>query len=1107
MNKYSPSQPQRVMQLSSIYLLALLTLSICSVANNSYAQKLLEKRLTIAVQDASIQDVLSEIEKLTNVKFFYSVDQLKDEAPVTLTVLNEKLGTVLNQFLVPRKIRYAIHDQEGTITLRKESHRNEPNGRGSTMATIDHSPHKVTGTVTDNAGQRMAGVNILVKGTSRGTSTTADGSYTIEVHNDDVLIFSFIGYAPMELLVGNQIVIDVTLLEDVRSLDEVTINAGYYKLTREKQTGSIVKISSKEIENNPVSNPLAALQGRVPGLEITQQTGIPGGNYKVRIRGTNSIASGNDPLYIIDGVPFISTPLTFTESSGELMVNGASPLNVIDPANIESIEVLKDADATAIYGSRGANGVILVTTKKGESGDLKVVLDYYQGIGKLTKRLEMLNTQQYLEMRHEAFSNDGLTATPSNAPDLLVWDTTRYTDWQDVLLGGTATITDAQVRLSGGNYTTNFSVSGGFRNETSVFPGSNYDRRGSLNFNLAAKSKNEKLRVDFSGAYSANSTNFQDRDFTRIALRLPPNAPNLFNEFGELNWENSTWENPLGNLRRRYKSNIDYVSGTTLISYDLWPGFTIKTSLGYTNTTMNAITTNPISANDPAYAAYYQNFATFSERSYKTWIVEPQINYGLKLAGGDVDFFLGGALHAQQLDGIDQLALGFVSESLMQNISAASTVIPLNASYGQYRYSAAFGRLNYNLQNKYIINLTARRDGSSRFGPDKQFANFGAIGAAWIFSNEGFVKKNLAFLSFGKIRSSYGITGNDQLGDYNYLDTYSTTGAYQGIVGLAPTRLSNPDFAWETNYKFEAAIELGFLSDRILFGFNYYNNRSSNQLIGYSLPPTTGFTSIQGNFPAMLRNTGVELSLESKNVVKNDVTWTTSINLSIPRNKLVAFPNLEQSSQYANTLVVGQPLSIRKLFYFSRVNPETGIYEYADLNGDGILSIDDRQALRNVAQDFYGGIHNTLRFKNFELDILFQGVKQTGYNPIVTDWAYPGSAVNQPVHVLKRWQQEGDIVSVQKYTSSTSPTATAHSRLSSSNSAIHDCSFIRLKNVSIAYTFSSALTNRLNIEDTQVFIRGQNILTFSNYCGLDPETQFIQLPPIAMIVVGVHVSL
>lgn len=1090
----------------SVHLLWLVTLSSISMANNGYAQ-VLERRLTITVHKTPIQEVLTEIEKLTNVKFFYSVDQLANEAPVTITARNEKLGRVLDRLFTPRNLQYTVHEHEATITLRKLIQPDESSSRKSLRQSNNYSAIEITGRVTDNNSQPLAGVNILVKGTTKGTTTGADGRYNIEVGQQETLVFSFIGYATREVLVGDQVVINVVLNEDIRSLNEVTINAGYYSATRENQTGSIVKIPDTDIAKNPVANPLAALQGRVPGLQITQETGIPGGYLKVRIRGTNSIANGNDPLYIIDGVPFISTPLTFTEASAELIVNGASPMHLIDPANIQSIEILKDADATAIYGSRGANGVILITTKKGQAGDLSVNFDAYTGIGRVARRVDMLNTQQYLEMRHEAFANDGLDPTSANAPDLLLWDTTRYTDWQEVLLGGSARITDSQLRLSGGNALTNFSIGAGYHKETTVFPGSDFDGRGSIRFNLSSTSKNEKLKIALSASFSANETNIQDRDLTSIALRLPPNAPALFDQTGALNWENSTWTNPLSNLRRRYHSTTNFSSGTATLTYQLRPTLNIETRLGYTRAEMESTTTMPKSSQNPAYAASAQNYTTFSERSFRTWIIEPQANYKAKIGPGQLDMLVGAALHDQRLEGQAQFAYGFVSEALMATIAAASNVIPLRALYSQYRYTAIFGRINYNVSNKYVINLTARRDGSSRFGPHKQFANFGAIGLAWIFSNEPFIKSNFPFLSFGKVRGSFGITGNDQLADYNYLDTYSTTGTYQDVVGLTPTRLSNPDFAWETNKKFEATMELGFIDDRISLAFSYYNNSSSNQLIGYPLPPTTGFASIQGNFPATLQNTGFELHAITVIVDNEHFSWTTALNLSIPRNKLVDFPNLESSSQYANRLVVGKPLTIRKLYASTGVDPETGTYQYIDTNQDGTLSIADRQVIKDVSQEFYGGVENSFRFKNFQVDLLFQGARQTGYNPLLTNWAYPGSNANQPLEVLDRWQQEGDLTTIQKFTSTFSSTATAYFNLASSDKSVFDTSFIRLKNISLTYTLPSRFSNKLHVQLAKIFVRGQNILTITNFTGLDPEVQSINLPPLTTFIGGIHITI
>jgi len=456
-----------------------------------------------------------------------------------------------------------------------------------------------------------------------------------------------------------------------------------------------------------------------------------------------------------------------------------------------------------------------------------------------------------------------------------------------------------------------------------------------------------------------------------------------------------------------------------------------------------------------------------------------------------------------------QYGRGFPSEALMKTINAASSITTSTNTYAQYRYNAVFGRINHIIKEKYIINITGRRDGSSRFGPGRQFANFGAIGSAWIFSKEEAVKSLMPFLSFGKLRASYGITGNDQIGNYQYLDTYSPTGSglYQGNIGLAPQRLYNPDFAWETNKKIEAGLDLGFLNDRIVATVNYYRNRSSNQLVNSPLPATTGFTSIQSNLPATVQNTGLEIVLNTSNIKTQDFTWSTSLNLSVPRNRLIAFPNLDASPEYSNRFVVGQPLGIRKLYQYTRVDPNTGIYQFKDVNGDGNLDVSDQKTIRFVGKNFYGGLLNSFQYKRFEFSFLFQFVKQTGYNYLYyLSGAAPGTQFNQPVYELSRWMKPGDITNVQRF-STLAAYQTAYAQLANSDRAISDASFIRLKNLSFSYSLPQRWITKLKIETIRIFIQGQNLLTLTNYKGLDPENQNSVLPPLRVVTGGVHITL
>lgn len=1095
----------KIMRITGVQLIVGVMFTGMAIAHDNHAQEVLNRPVTLQLNQVSLEEALTKIEAEAKVKFGYSRNKLKLDEKVTVEVSDKKLGEVLEALLAPRLIKYAVQEGEDYIILTEKEASliqiNDPIVQEKTLATI-------TGKITSADGTPMPGVNVLVKGTAKGTSTDSEGKYTIDANDGDMLVFSFIGFKTVEVRVSNQTVVDVTLEEDVATLGEVTVNAGYYNVKDREQTGNIAKVTAKEIEKQPVQNPLSALQGRVPGLEVTQSTGVPGGNFRVRIRGTNSISSGNDPLFIIDGVPFTSTSMANASTSGPILGQGTSPLNGINPADIESIDVLKDADATAIYGSRGSNGVILITTKKGQAGKTKIDFNFYAGAGTVTRRMDLLNTEEYLEVRHEAFKNDNVTPTTANARDLLVWDTTRYTNWQEKLIGGTAHTTDAQLSISGGDKKTQFSIGGGYHKEGTVFPGSNSDQRYSVRSSITNTSFNQKLKTSISLNYVVNSTDLIYRDLTTTALLLAPIAPQVYDEDGELSWENwnstGLYENPMANLKKNYEATTTNLRGDAVIGYLILPNLEIRSNFGYTNVVRKSITTNPISSQYPDPGAV--NKSDFWDTNFKNWIIEPQVNWTPKFGESKFDVLVGTSFLDQAEQGLAQTGAGFTSEALMKNLSSASVVSRGTNFYSQYRYHAIFGRINYSLKGKYIINLTGRRDGSSRFGPGKQFATFGAVGAAWIFSEEVFLKNALPVLSFGKLRISYGTSGNDQIGNYQYLDTYSSSpDQYLGVIGLQPDRLSNPDFAWETNKKFETGLELGFLNDRILSKFSYFRNRSSSQLVGFPLPGTTGFPTIQGNFPATIQNTGVEIELNTRNVETTDFSWSTSFNITIPKNKLLEFPNLENFPAYANIYEVGEPLSIRKLYNNTGVDPVTGLYTFEDVNGDGSISFqDDAKKTMFEGQKFYGGLNNTVRYKGFQLDIFFQFINQTLTN-YTWNFDVPGLIQNTPAFVMDRWQNEGDNVSIQRF-SQTGDSFTAYDNLKFSNASLTDASFIRLKNVAFSFTLPSQWIQKVHIENARVFIQAQNLFTITDYKGLDPETGSGALPPLRMITGGIHLT-
>jgi len=958
---------------------------------------------------------------------------------------------------------------------------------------------EINGNVTSPSGQPLLGVTVVVKNKNYGVTTTMEGNYSIEATPMDTLVFSFIGYKTQEIAIGNQSQINIALKEDIASLDEVTINAGYYEVTERERTGNISRVTAEEIENQPVLNPLATIQGRMPGVEISQSTGVPGGGFDIKIRGINSLrAEGNEPLFIIDGVPYPTSSITDNRVGKATLQT--SPLANIDISNISSIEILKDADATAIYGSRGANGVVLITTKSAQAGIATYKVNIKKGAGQIANKMNLLNTSQYLSMRREAFLNSGAEPTPAGAPDLLIWDQQRNTDWQEELLGGTASLTNIQSSLAGGTEQTTYRLGVGFREENTVFPGNFKNRLYTGNLNLNHRSDNEKFRASVSAAYSYNSNELPKVDLTFAALRLAPNAPELYNEDGTLNWENSTFSNPLASLEERYEANTNNLISSINLGYQLLPGLELSSRFGYTHISTVESQYTPQTAFDPT--STNRRSASNSQSRLSTWILEPQLDYSNSLGKFDVSALIGGTIQKTTNEKQVINASGFTSDALLKNLQAAASTQILFSGATEYKYQAMYGRFHLDYDDKYLLNLTGRRDGSSRFGPGCEYASFGAVGLGWIFSEESIIKDNLSFLNLGKLRFSYGTTGSDQIGDYQFLDLWNATTFNYQNTGLFPTRLVNDDFGWETNRKLEGGLEISLFESAVNFSASYYRNRSSNQLIGLPLPGSTGFTSIQSNFPALVENKGWELVLSTRNYSNDNFEWTSSFNISIPKNTLLEYEDIEDSP-YASTYSIGKSLSLQKGFRFEGVNPETGLYEFTDVNQDGFISFpDDLVDLAELDPEFFGGFQNTISYKNLTIDFLFQFVKQQGRS-YHSSFNVPGFLSNQPEELANRWQNAGDEAPIQKVESGFGSAYFAYQNALNSGFTISDASYLRLKNISFSYK----LPEFSGIQSS-IFFQGQNLFTVTNYKGLDPENAGSNLlPPLQFLSVGLNINL
>jgi TonB-linked SusC/RagA family outer membrane protein len=1107
----------RTMKLTGVILLAF----CLQVSARSDAQQ----RIAINVKNVSLQKLFSEIEKKTNYTFFYDVTILKETKPVTVAVKDATVEEILRMAMVGQFLEYTI--TEKTIFVKKERKAVEAlpvdTGRGGTI--------KVRGVVLTEAGVPVQGANVTVKQTEKGTITNAKGEFQLSyaVPIGSVLIFSYVGFAPQSLTVkdGSQIRISMKLAQN--ELDKAVVQA-YGTTTQRLTTSDIGKVTAEEIERQPVMNPLLALEGKVAGLDVNMTNGYASAPVKVELRGRATINPifTSDPLYIVDGVP-----LTVNEVSGNSQyttgsvgfaqsfsgpAGGQSPFFSINPSDIESIEVLKDADATAIYGSRGANGVIIVTTKRGKAGKTKFDLHVQEGTTNVDRFWNMMNTTQYLAMRQQAFYNDGLVPDPVADFDVNgTWDTTSYTNWQKLLYGGVGRAIDAEGSLSGGDAHTTFRVSGGYNRTTGITTVSGADQRASVSLNLNHRSQDQRLAISFSNTFS-----YTQSDLTNLpgSVLTAPDAPAIYDSLGNLNWAGWGGKNqnpnrdaesdyPFGGLKQPYTAKTDFLNSNLILNFELVRGLQLSTSFGYNIAQQNQVSTEPIASQDPLNNPV--GSLNLGNNRNVNWIIEPQLVYNSEIGRGKLNFLLGASSSQNNTEGIWIHGDGYLSDLLINNISSAPSITATD-SYGEYRYFGGFGRILYNWENRYLINLNARRDGSSRFGPGRQFGNFGSVGFAWIASQEEWLKNILpSFVSFLKLRGSYGTTGSDAVPNYSYLSQYSSNGVqpYNGGSALLPVIDPNADFRWQSNHKLEGAANLGLFADRINLQAAWYRDRCGNQLVPFPTPLFTGFGTVIENSPALVQNTGWEFTFSANLIKGKKFSWSINFNTAINRNKLVAYPDFAQSP-YTSTLKIGQPLNITNVLHFIGVDPQTGQYAFLDKNHDGIINWapgqpgDDSYAL-DLSPKFFGGMGWNFTIASFVINLFFNFKDQVGTNAFRNLGNPPGNVdLNQPMTIVgKQWQYPGDWgASFMRFTTGNFQ---PYSFFKESDGINTNASFIRLSNLSVSYSLPPAYLEKVRIQNCSLFFHTNNLFVITKYKGLDPETQnFGHLPPIKTIVGGVN---
>ena len=1026
------------------------------------------QKMTIEGEGLTIPAVLDSIRLKTGIEPNYLTDIFRDAPRVNLHLHHVDVREVLDSCFAGLRVGYVLHGRDLILTRKP--------GAGIYLP--------VMGRVQSATGELLPGVTILAAGAPPRLSSAA-GWFQIPMRGyRTVVTVSCLGYGSAMKDLSNKKFQVITLQPVYGALDHVVVQA-YGKTTQRLTTGSVTEVPGAVIEESPDNDLLGALEGRVAGMVIRQINGVPGSARQTLIRGQRSIEEGNRMLIVIDGVPLVDNDgyMTVIGSQSAQGTMGAEVLNGIAPEDIASVEVLKDAAATAIYGSRGANGVLLITLRSGSAGRLRWNAMVSGGVDAVLRPSRLMNTTQYLAMRREAIGNDGLKVDSLDLPEAFDWDTTRSSNYQQYVMGQARWRKDVSLGLSGGDSNTVYLLAGSYHREEAVFPGSSPDERISSFGHVHEQSGNRRLQVDLSGIERWENNRLPQFDYSLLQY-LAPDAPGFIGPGGQPQWS----VNGLSYLNipaygyNTYRGSVNNVYSHLEAGYDLLPGLVLRSTLGYYHVASAEQLVTPVIGQDPATNPTASSSVT--NNTARSEMIEELADFKRQIGPGQLEA-LGGVNWQEQ-------------RSAYAIAGAANAVV--------YRYEAVFGRLNYNLKNRYIAEVSGRRDGSSRFGPGEQFGNFWAASGAWIFSEEPWAKA-WPVLSHGKLRASLGTTGNDQISGANYAQVYSGTSAaqgYQGLQGVIPVSLPNNDLRWEVNYNSEVAIDLGFLQNRILFSAAAYRDWTANQLVQLNLPSQAGQPSVFVNMPADVVNTGLEFSLRTVNWSGGGWSWVSTLTLSVPANKLASFPGLVYTKE-ANALVVGKSLTVVKGYQYQGVSADSGLFEFRDVNHDGVLNSYDLVAGGNLDPRYYGGLGNAVRYKHWEVEVFVDFRAQNGQNPYILLYQQymPGFAVpyledNAPVDFQRRWRRPGDHAVLQQVTESSNTVAGMRMQdYISSTAQSMDASFVRLKNVRVSWRLGRSL----------VWIKAENLFTWTRFPVTDPETQDPRvLPPVRTVAMGLQVN-
>lgn len=932
---------------------------------------------------------------------------------------------------------------------------------------------------TPEDGSGLPGVSVFVKGTSKGAVTDQEGKYQIQVTpQENLLLFSFIGYIAQEVSIENREVINVVLQIDTKQLSEVVV-VGYSTNDKRLLTESVGIVKSETIKDLPVAGIDGVLQGQTAGVQVLQNSGTPGGAMSVRVRGTSSISGSGQPLYVVDGIPVTTGDYAQVGYSGQ----GINALSDLNPSEIESFSVLKDAAAAAIYGARGSNGVILITTKRGKTGASAISFNTYQGLQQTWRRLDMLDKRQWMEYRNDLAGTPQYTEADMNNPNI------PNTNWQDVIFRS-APISSYDLSITGGDEKTKFYASGSYLKQTGILIASDFTRvNGRFNVDHRV---NNKLNIGASLGFTYSKTNRIDSDDTEDGI-LPNgiSTPAIFPVYNfDANGrrtgynEAGPYSNPKSIADQAKNENFTFRTISNVFAgYQILPGltFTTKWSVDFYNLREHAFEYGT------RLGMRYNGLGFETYTNVLNLVSNNILQYEKSIDKHTFDIMAGYSFEKKQVRDIYIRGQDYASADL-EYLSSASTFISPYASAFDQGIRSFFGKANYNFDNKYLVGFSARVDASTNFGSNNKNGFFPAVSAAWRMSEESFIKDNISSISQLKIRSSYGLLGNDNIPAFQYAELYGT-GSYNSRPAIFQNNMPNPNLKWETTAQFDIGLDVGLFEDRFTITADFYNKRTRDLLLSRPLPPNSGFSSIVENIGEM-ENKGIELTLGANHNL-GPVIWTSQLNLSANRNKVLKLynnqPILDVSGEGANAIIVGQPIGVFYAYKSLGVDPSTGDIVFADKDGINGITSEDRMIVGSPQPDFIGGFTNTFNYAGFDLSIFLQfSYGNNMFNGSNRFLESLRGADNQTTHVLKRWRQPGDITDVPRATNG--PTAELNRRVSSR--FVEDGSYLRIKNLTFGYSFNKELLQRVHISNLRLYMSIQNLFTFTRYTGLDPEVNY-----------------